>query len=214
MNNTQSLNDLIDRFYGSRESLEQVYNLCKQVEGLPGDLVECGIAMGSGIAAMKLACPEKQVWGYDSFEGIQMAGPNDTEQPGIGKITHDVHVDPNELLVSSGVTIHTREQVNTILQEYLHFKEDDFVLVEGWVQHTLPLISPKKIALLRLDMDIYDPTYFALSELWPKIVRGGILIIDDWNLQGVVRACEDYFDLMGYTPNWIKGNSNPVYLIK
>lgn len=207
MNNTMVLNDLIDRFYGSRASLEQVYNLAKKVQGLDGDLVECGIAMGSGIAAMKLACPEKTVWGYDSFQGIHLAGPNDTEQPGIGKITHDVH---GELLVSSGVTVHTREQVNTILYEYLKFKENDFFLVEGWVQDTLPMIQPKQIAMLRLDMDLYDPTLCALEHLWPKLVKGGVLLVDDGNLAGVMKACEDYLGAV----NWIRNGENPVYIIK
>lgn len=208
MNNTMVLNDLIDRFYGSRKSLEQVYNLAKKVEGLKGDLVECGIAMGSGIAAMKLACPEKTVWGYDSFQGIHLAGPNDTEQPGIGPITHDVHGD---LLVTSGVTVHTREQVNTILYEYLKFKEGDFFLVEGWVQETLPMIQPKQICLLRLDMDLYDPTLCALEHLWPKLVKGGVLLVDDGNLVGVLRACHDYF---GFEPQWIRNGENPVYIFK
>lgn len=202
------LNDLIDRFYGSRASLEQVYNLAKQVQGLRGDLVECGIAMGSGIAAMKLACPEKTVWGYDSFQGIHLAGPKDTEQPGIGKITHDVHGD---LLVTSGVTVHTREQVNTILYEYLKFKEGDFMLVDGWVQETLPMIQPKQICLLRLDMDLYDPTLCALEHLWPKLVKGGVLLVDDGNLAGVLRACNDYF---GSEPEWIRNGENPVHIFK
>jgi hypothetical protein len=212
MNNTMVLNDLIDRFYGSRASLEQVYNLSKKVQGLQGDLVELGIAMGSGIAAMKMACPEKTVWGYDSFQGIHLAGPNDTEQPGIGKITHDVN---GELLVSSGVTVHTREQVETILFEYLKFKEEDFILVEGWVQDTLPKMKPKKIALLRLDMDLHDPTLFALEKLWDRLVKGGVLIIDDGNLSGVVKACDTFFKSIGYTPGWIqKKGENPFYLVK
>lgn len=207
MNNTMVLNDLIDRFYGSRASLEQVYNLAKKVQGLKGDLVECGIAMGSGIAAMKLACPEKTVWGYDSFQGIHLAGPNDTEQPGIGPITHDTSGD---LLVSSGVTVHTREQVNTILYEYLKFKEEDFFLVEGWVQDTLPMIQPKQIAMLRLDMDLYDPTLCALQHLWPKLVKGGVLLVDDGNLSGVLKACDDYLGAV----NWIRNGENPVYIFK
>lgn len=211
MNNTMVLNDLIDRFYGSRASLEQVYNLSKKVEGLKGDLVELGIAMGSGIAAMKLACPEKRVWGYDSFQGIHLAGENDTEQPGIGKISHDV---TGNLLVTSGVTVHTREQVETILYEYLKFKEEDFILVEGWVQETLPKIKPKQICLLRLDMDLHDPTLFALEQLWDRLVPKGVLIIDDGNLAGVVKACDTFFSRIGYEPGWHKTKENPFYLIK
>lgn len=203
------INDLIQRFYGSVDSLNQVYDLALKCKDLPGDFVECGIAMGSGIAAMKRAAPEKRVWGYDSFQGIHLAGPNDTEQPGIGKITHDTSGD---LLVSSGVTVHTREQVNIILFDYLKFKEDDFTLVEGWVQETLPKIKPKKIAFLRLDMDLYDPTLCALEHLWPRLVKGGVLLIDDYNsCAGVAKACNEF--LRG--AEWVHTvKQNPVYLIK
>lgn len=202
---------IYQRFYGSRKSADQVFDLAQRCEKIAGDYVECGIAMGSGIAIMKLAAPKKTVWGYDSFQGIHLAGPNDDEQPGIGAITHDVN---GELLVSSGITVHTREQVNTILFDYLKFKEDDFILVEGWVQDTLPKMKPKKIAFLRLDMDLHDPTLFALEQLWPKLSKGGCLLVDDGNLSGVVRACEKYFKSIGYSPDWKKDSENPIYLFK
>lgn len=211
MNNVQILNDFAWCFCGHRDSLDQVYNLSLMVSDVPGDLVECGIASGSGIAAMKKACPDKIVWGYDSFEGIQMAGPNDTEQPGIGPITHDV---TGNLLVSSGVTVCSREWVESCLNGWGFRANDDFRLVEGWVQNTIPLISPRKIALLRLDMDLYDPTIFALRAFWKKMPKKSILIIDDGNLKGVVRACDDFFKEIGYTPNWVKNTLNPFYLIK
>ena len=202
---------IYQRFYGSKKSANQVYTLAQRVREIEGDFVECGIAMGSGIAIMKIACPEKTVWGYDSFQGIHLAGPNDTEQPGIGPITHDVHGD---LMVSSGITVHTRKQVNEILFDYLKFKEDDFILVEGWVQDTLPKIRPKEIAFLRLDMDLYDPTLFALEKLWPRLSKGGCLLVDDGNLAGVVKACEVYFKKIGYTPEWVHWGDNPIYLFK
>lgn len=214
MNQTQILNDLAWCFCGSRNSLEQVYNLAIKAKSITGDFVECGIASGSGIAAMKLAGPEKKVWGYDSFQGIQLAGPNDTEQPGKGKIEHNVNVALTELLVSSGVTVCTREWVDKQLSGW-GFKEGDFMLVEGWVQNTLPKIKPKKIALLRLDMDIYDPTYQALEYLWPRMSNGAILIVDDMNLRGVIRAVDDYFISIGYAPIWHETEGeNPRWLTK
>jgi O-methyltransferase len=206
------LNDLEWCFCGSRDSLDQVYDLALQVKDIPGDLVECGIASGSGIAAMKRACPDKMVWGFDSFQGIQLAGPNDTEQPGIGPITHDVHGD---LLKSSGITVCSRDWVNGQLKGW-GFKESDFTLVEGWVQNTLLEKKPDKIALLRLDMDIYDPTLFALEKLWHKLQKGGVLIIDDGNLEGVNRAVQDFFKSIGNpTVAWLSlPDSNPYYCIK
>lgn len=214
MNNVQVLNDLAWCFCGSRESLDEVYNLSVMVKSIKGDLVECGIASGAGIAAMKKACPEKRVWGYDSFQGIQLAGPKDTEQPGKPAIDHDVNMALTELLVSSGVTVCTREWVDQCLAKWGFNPENDFILVEGWIQNTLPLFKPKQIALLRLDMDIYHPTIFALEELWPRLQKGGILLIDDWNLRGVVRAVQEYFLSIGYEPTWNTSKDNPRWLIK
>lgn len=213
MNNTQVLNELQWCFCGSRQSLEQVYHLAQKVAVIEGDYVECGIASGSGIAAMKLAAPLKRIWGYDSFQGIHLAGPNDTEQPGIGEIVHDTTVPSEELLVSSGVTVCSREWVESRLTGW-GLIPNDFVLVEGWVQHTLPKIKPDKIALLRLDMDLYDPTMVALEHLWVRLSKGGVLIVDDGNLKGVVRACADYFKRIGYSPKWVTDSENPMYLTK
>jgi hypothetical protein len=205
---TQEYEDLIGRFYGSKASLFQLHYLCRQVCELSGDFVECGIAMGSGIACMRRACKGKRVWGYDSFEGIHLAGPNDTEQPGLGEI---VHQEKNNYLQSSGVTVHPMEQVSEILYDILRFRHDDFILVKGWVQNTLPVVQPQRISLLRLDMDLYAPTLFALEQLYPKLVSGGILLIDDGNLAGVMRACEAYLGEVKWIHN---GEENPVYLIK
>lgn len=204
---------IYQRFYGSRASCDQLVELCRRALNVPGDFVECGVALASGIAVMRYVDGNrtKRVWGYDSFQGIQLAGEKDTEQPGIGAITHDVDGD---LLVSSGVTVHPKVQVEEILYNYYGFKEEDFILVEGWVQDTLPKIKPKKIALLRLDMDIYDPTLFALRQLWSRISSGGILLVDDWNLVGVQRACTDFFKEIGYVPHWVANEENPRYLVK
>ena len=71
-------------------------------EEVPGDFVECGIANGSQIAAMAYACihknADKDMWLYDSYCGIPMAGPEDTQQPGIGAIDHDVNVPSHEFI--------------------------------------------------------------------------------------------------------------------
>lgn len=206
------LDDLAWCFLGNRGSLDQVYNLAKQCKDIEGQFVECGIASGPGIAAMKRACPHKTVYGYDSFQGIQLAGPNDNEQPGVGQIIHPLDGSVN-YLQSSGVTVCTKAWVIEQLVRW-HFHPDDFILVEGWVQNTLQVVAPQRVALLRLDMDIYDPTLYALRFFWGRLSEGGILLIDDWNLSGVVKACGDFFKEINYSPMWITNEQNPVYLVK
>jgi len=203
MTDQQVLKKILHRFYGFEATLQETYRLAQECANLEGDFVECGVAMGSSIIAMHLAAKTKTVWGYDSFEGIQLAGRHDEYQPGFGDKLDPNRELPADLLVSSGITAHRRTDVeNHIIELNLPFER--FRLVEGWVQNTLPLPEnqPGAIAMLRLDMDMHDPTVVAMDYLWDKLVPGGILIIDDWGYVGVQKAIADHFKKVGYVPKW------------
>jgi O-methyltransferase len=194
---------LLPRLYGHGDTLYETFNLTERVASLEGDIVECGIAMGAQLAAMKLAAPHKLAWGYDSFQGIQLAGRHDDVQPGKEGTLDLNRALPDNLLVSSGVTSHARKDVEAHLKEW-GFTLDGFRLVEGWIQNTVihPENQPDKIAILRLDMDVHDPTLVALKFLWPKLVTGGILIIDDWGYSGIQTALKTFFKAIDYWPQW------------
>lgn len=88
-----------------------------------------------------------------------------------------------ELIVATG---YPREKVHTI---------------KGFVQDTIPGQAPEKIALLRLDTDMYESTYHELVHLYPRLVSGGILLVDDYPTErGCVRAVEQYFGEAGPRP--------------
>ena len=184
-------------------------------------IVECGVAAGGNFAFMMLGAlsanpsTSKTFWGYDSFEGIQLAGSNDTEQAGIGAITHNTNVLASELLVSSGVTVHPIDEVNHNLSKWGLSQKVRYKLIEGWVQNTMDSMQPDKISVLRLDMDIYDPTIFVLRQLYDKISVGGFIIIDDWALKGVEVAVREFWEERGISPSikTIK-NSTPIYWVK
>jgi hypothetical protein len=66
-------------------------------------------------------------------------------------------------------------------------------LVQGKVEETIPGRMPEEIALLRLDTDWYESTYHELVHLFPRLVRGGILILDDYGQWGGVRDAVDRY---------------------
>ena len=207
--------------YSTAETQRQSYEVGDYLRNnsIDGDVVELGVAAGGNFATMLLGCREaglsRKGWGFDSFQGIQLAGKKDTSQPGIGEITHNVDVPDEELLVSSGITVHPKQNVIDNLKNWGLYNNVE--LVEGWVQHTLPEYVGKieKIAVLRLDMDIYYPTKLALEYLFDKVVKGGVVIIDDWALDGARLACEEYFASIKYKPKYIGvPNSTPVYFYK
>lgn len=207
--------------YSTPETQRQSYEIGDYLRNnsIEGDVVELGVAAGGNFATMLLGCRDAGImrkgWGFDSFQGIQLAGKKDTSQPGIGEITHDVEVPDEALLVSSGITVHPKQNVIDNLTSWGLY--DNVELVEGWVQHTLPVYADKidKIAVLRLDMDIYYPTKIALEFLFDKVVKGGVVVIDDWALDGARLACEEYFESIKYKPTYIAvPNSTPVYFYK
>lgn len=215
------LNQISGHLYSTLETQQNSFDMGKYVvdNKIEGDIIECGIASGANFATMMLGASEdlsRTFWGFDSFEGIQLAGKKDTLQAGIGAITHDVNVPDSELLISSGITSHSKESV---LINFKNWGVDnyDIKLVEGWVQNTIDAVIDeiKSISILRLDMDIYNPTKYTLEKLYPLITKGGVIIIDDWELDGVRIAVEEYLK-----ENKIKAkmlsipNSTPKYFFK
>ena len=65
---------------------------------------------------------------------------------------------------------------------------------EGLVEQTIPSSAPERIALLRLDTDWYESTRHELAELYPRLERGGVLLIDDYgHFAGARKAVDEYF---------------------
>jgi hypothetical protein len=199
---------VLARFLGTVSSAEKLVELASITNEVKGDIVECGVAYGGGIAIMSKET-SKNIWCYDSYEGIQLASDKDDQQAGIGAITHDVNGD---LLRSSNVTVCSLEGVKSNLLD-MGCDLDRFKFVKGWVQNTIPEKMPESISLLRLDMDIYDATLHALKHLFPLLTKGGVFILDDGNLKGCVDACNDYFNSINYTPEWQSYGENPIYFI-
>ena len=211
------LNQISGHLYSTLETQQNSFDMGKYVvdNKIEGDI----IASGANFATMMLGASEdlsRTFWGFDSFEGIQLAGKKDTLQAGIGAITHDVNVPDSELLISSGITSHSKESV---LINFKNWGVDnyDIKLVEGWVQNTIDAVIDeiKSISILRLDMDIYDPTKYTLNKLYPLITKGGVIIIDDWELDGVRIAVEEYLKENKIKVKMLSiPNSTPKYFFK
>lgn len=196
------LQEFMQMAYSFPQTVEHSYQTVKNIleNGINGDLVECGVAMGSQIAAFQLALVEanalhRSIWAFDSFEGIPLAGEFDTEQAGIGEITHDKYAPIEERLVSSGVTAHSLESVKYNFTNRWNLPITNINFVKGWFQHTIEPTadSIESIAVLRLDGDLHESTLICLQHLYPKVLKGGVVIIDDYALTGCRVAVEQYF---------------------
>jgi hypothetical protein len=214
-----------DAAYSSRETVENTKFYAQQIldRNIPGAFVECGVAAGAQLGAMRdVVGSSRWIYGFDSFEGIPIASANDTVQPGVGPNPNVPYNNVNDLLKSSGITVHDYQSVRNNLNRWTGNKSENVVLVKGWFQNTLAQYTNVfkqlgGIALLRLDGDLYESTKVSLKELLPLLNDGGILIIDDWALTGCKKACDECFAYNNVCrlPNVYGSEADgPAYFIK
>lgn len=196
------LNTYAQLAYSNTDTIQNTYDLAYKAvtNGIEGDFVECGVAAGSQIGVMGHVCRKlgsnKKIFAYDSYQGIPLAGRNDTDQPGIGPISPDrvIPDDPRELLVSSGITVHSLASVKENIERRWQLNMNSYVFIEGWFQDTVPHNNIDKISLLRLDGDLYESTKVCLDNLHHKVQKGGFVIVDDYALAGARKAVNEYFE--------------------
>jgi O-methyltransferase len=206
--------------YSTEETIQNTYNMTDRVlkNNIPGVFVECGVAAGAQIAVMHQCCLDNNkripIYAFDSYEGIPLASIDDDEQPGIGPNFNRVeYTNPRELLVSSGITVHSLENTSGNIKKWFPTTYNDFMYVKGWFQDTVYNFK-EPISLLRLDGDLYESTKVCLEALYPLLSVGGILIIDDWALTGCRKACEEYFSTCNVERIPVQKTSDPAYFIK
>lgn len=198
--------------YSSKEVLQFTYDMAVKYRDSLGVYVECGVAAGAQIIAMAAGAPNKTIYAFDSFEGICLPSNRDDQMPGIRMLSKEEQMalpDPGkQVLESSGATSVPLEHfLEHIKKSGVNFPERIFP-VKGWFENTVPnfvsldktfkgtwLEGSTDIAILRLDGDLYNSTYVALKYLYPKVIKGGLVIVDDWALPGCRAAVLDYFGM-------------------
>lgn len=194
--NVRSLNHLVGRALTTLDGIKHTYILSKYALKVPGVFVECGVCYGGSAGAMMQAAIDagdvRDLHLFDSFEGIPMAGPLDDSQPGMASFMVDRNLPLRERLKSSGISAASVDDVRG------HFKEWNLPMERvhfhpGWFQDVLPTADVGPIAMLRLDGDLYESIECCMKWLYPRVSRGGIVLSDDWVLNGQ-DAIRDYFN--------------------
>ena len=161
--------------------------------GIDGSLVECGVWKGGSAMAMAEAMKDhspRELILYDTFEGMTEPGQEDVSILGKEASAHLETEDKSDSVVWAFSPL--EEVKNNLAQSDYPSKSIRFV--RGPVEETLNEFVPEQIALLRLDTDWYESTKVELEKLYPRLQKGGILIIDDYgHWQGCKQAVDEYF---------------------
>ena len=179
-------------------STERIFALKNAVEyvtkyDIAGDIVECGVWKGGSMMAVALTLlnlgAKRRLYLFDTFEGM----------------TAPTQVDCNSLGQRASRLLETEEKSHSWIWAYSPLEEvkanlrrtgyDESLItyVKGPVEETIPANAPAAIAILRLDTDWYESTRHELLHLFPRLSRGGVLIIDDYgHWEGARKAVDEF----------------------
>jgi hypothetical protein len=158
------------------------YEIFKKILNLPGDLVDCGVYRGASLFTwanlIEIFAPHSQkvVIGFDTFagfsDGLHLSEDKENAARLMEDHEHFLPRSPDELIsIAKALNLAHR-----------------FRLVPGDAVQTIPEFVGKnrglRLSLLHLDFDVYEPTKAALEHLYPLLVPGGIVVLDEYGNSG------------------------------
>ena len=141
-------------------------------DGVEGDIIETGVWRGGATIFMRgvlkaYGVTDRKVWVADSFEGLPA--------PDAARYPADAG---DKLFTQTGLAV----GLQTVKHNFERYGllDDQVEFLVGWFKDTLPTAPIEKIAVARLDGDMYESTIDAIAALYPKLQPGGFLLIDDY----------------------------------
>lgn len=164
------------------------YELYKKIIDLPGDVLELGVFKGASLIRFASYrelfenTNSRKIIGFDvwgEFPETQFEDDKEMRQKYINDTKDFLSLDE--------------------FKKSLEYKQfHNIELIQGDICNTLPQYVDSnpalRISLLHIDTDIYEPAKAALENLWDRIVKGGIVILDDYGVfPGETKAVDDFF---------------------
>ncbi len=206
--------DYENNFYLSCDSsrLQKIlvsYELFNMAKHLKGDIVECGVFKGTSLVRFamlrKIFSTQKKIIAFDTFGKFP-----ETNFLADKKSRKKFITDAGNQSISTNQLMKVLKYKNT---------QKNIKLIKGDINKTVPEYVKKhkdlKISLLNLDTDIYEPAVTTLENFYPKIVRGGVLILDDYGVfPGETKAVNDFFRNKNVKIKNFAFSKTPHYVIK
>jgi len=175
------------------------------VNGVEGAFVECGVwrsgsSMAMALSLLSLNVRDRNFFLYDTFMGMTEPSEDDIDLYSVK--ARDILDETPKEEGNNFWCIASLDDVKANMAS-TSYPDDLIKYIQGDIVETLKVDQniPDKIALLRLDTDWYQSTKTELEVLYPRLVKGGICIIDDYgHWQGARKAVTEYFENQGLYP--------------
>jgi hypothetical protein len=186
------------------------YELFKMSIDIPGSIIECGVFKGMSLIRFASfrnlsSSNSKKIIGFDAFGTFPKT-----------KFQKDQKM-REKFIKDSGSSGISKQQLMKVLKQK---KIDQKIeLIKGNIIQTIPSYVKKhpklKISLLNLDTDAYEPAITILENLYPKITKGGILLLDNYGVwSGETTAVNEYFQDKNVKIIKNSFSNTPSYIIK
>ena len=143
---------------------------------LAGDVAECGIYRGEFARLINLHFPTKKLYLFDTFEGFAQQDL-ERESPDVQKCA--------QLFANTSVPLVLSKMPNI----------QNCVVRKGWFPDTARGLESERFCFVSLDTDLYDPIFAGLEFFYPRLVRGGVILVDDYfdpSFRGAKQAIDDF----------------------
>jgi hypothetical protein len=142
-------------------SFERKWNVrefLRTLDHVPGDFAECGVYKGANATLLCSVAQQsgREVHLFDSYEGLSSPGSED-----------GIHWTKGDLSASEELVLQNLKQFSC------------FKTFKGWIPDAFPSVSDKRYAFLHVDVDLEQPTYDTIAFFYPRMNKGGIIILDD-----------------------------------
>lgn len=189
--------------------LDNLRELTERVlyDQVPGDFLEAGVGRGGAMIFLRgvlkaYGVTDRSVWLADSFQGfpepLTEAGYQMSDvYPELAGKQHEELRQTAEALQEQFFKGSSEEEVRENFRRY-ELLDEQVRLLPGWLADTLPTAPVKRLAILRMDSDLYNSTYATLEHLYPRVSPGGYVIVDDYHFLEECRlGVHDYLKAAG-----------------
>ena len=186
------------------------FELFKKTVNLHGDIVECGVFKGTSLirfATLRELYKKKsrRIVGFDTFGKFPSA-----------EFSKDVKLRSKFVKQSGNESISTNQLMRILKNKKI---DTNVELIKGDITKTIPEYLeryPKlKISLLNLDVDLYEPSKVILENFYPRLTKGGVLILDDYGVfPGETKAVNEFLRNKKIKIRKFNFRKTPTYIIK
>ena len=163
------------------------------VDNVEGDFVEFGFGYGKSARIItdlmkSNSITKRKCWFYDSFKGL----PDHHDKDHVVKLLKN---GKEKIINDRKGMFKPKPKTYQLIDRLKNDPSLDIEFVEGWYQDTAEH-HEGKVAVLHLDGDLYESYLYSLTHIYPLVVKGGVIIFDDYDKPkwpGCIKAVNEFF---------------------